>query len=327
MRRIERLLTAGVFVLVILVAIAAQTGLFNPGALGGALFGEVTGIEVPALDNPAMIRRGAAHYDRFCSTCHASPDRPEQSETLEFTPPPPKLHLRAEGWPPEVLLATIKHGIEHTAMPAWPTQNRDDEVWDMVAFLTVLPTLNVPTYRELAGLEIPVEDVPLVAQPCVRCHGPDGRGLPDGAFPRLNIQSDAYLVASLRAFRDGTRASGFMQIVASGLRDDEIAELAAYFAGTAPELSSSPPPQIVAAGIPERKIPACTGCHGQSSPVRPEFPRLAGQHEGYLLSQLRLFVANHRGGGPFGELMRAAASGLTEEDMSAAAVWYSSQAD
>ena len=254
MRRIERLLTAGVFVLMILVAIAAETGLFEPAAVGGALFGEVTGIEVPALDNPAMIRRGAAHYDRFCATCHASPDRPQQSETLEFTPPPPKLHLRAEGWPPEVLFATIKHGIEHTAMPAWPAQSRDDEVWDMVAFLIVLPTLNVPAYRELAGLEIPVGSVPIVVQPCIRCHGHDGSGFPDGAFPRLNIQGEAYLVASLRAFRDGSRASGFMQIVASGLRDDEIAELAAYFAGTAPASSSSSPPGIVATGIPERKI-------------------------------------------------------------------------
>jgi cytochrome c553 len=325
--KLERLLTAAVFALVILVAIAAQAGLINPATVSGAIFGEATGIEVPELDDPAMIRRGAAHYDRFCATCHARPDRPEQSETLEFTPPPPKLHLRAGGWPPEILFATIKHGIDHTAMPAWPAQNRDDEVWDMVAFLTVLPTIDIPDYRALAGLDISIDDVPLAAQPCVRCHGSDGSGFSDGAVPRLDIQGEAYLLASLRAFRDASRASGFMQIVASGLRDEEIAELADYFAGTAPELFSSPPPPIVATGVPERKIPACSGCHGLSSPVRPEIPRLTGQHKAYLLAQLRLFVANHRGGGPFGELMRAAASGLTEDDMSTAASWYSSQLD
>lgn len=323
MKRLERLLTAGVLGLVILVAIAAQVGWFNPVAATGALFGAATGIEVPALDDPAMIRRGAGHYDRVCAKCHASPDRPEQAETLELTPPPPKLHLRAGDLPPEVLFATIKHGIDNTAMPAWPTQHRDDEIWDMVAFLAVLPSLDAPAYRQVAGLDVTLDAVPPVAQACVRCHGTDGRGTPDGAFPRLDIQQDSYLASALHAFREGTRTSGFMQSVASPLHDDEIAALAAYFQSKALSAEAPTRSQLVLDET-KRRVPACAGCHGDAVVVRSEFPVLRGQYEPYLLRQLELFAEGRRGGGTFAPLMHAVASNLTTDDMEAAAEWFSS---
>jgi cytochrome c553 len=247
MKRIERWLTAGIVAIVLLTGISAQVGFFNPAAVGGALFGTATGIDVPALDDPAMIRRGAAHYDRVCATCHASPDRPNQAETLELTPPPPKLHLRADGWPAEVLFAIIKHGIKNTAMPAWPTQNRDDEVWDMVAFISILPTLDATTYRALAGLDHGASDAPPVAVRCIQCHGVDGRGFADGAFPRLDIQSDVYLLSQLEAFRDEERLSGFMQSAVDGLHAEELAALAEYFASDQPPL---PAPTIHRMSLP-----------------------------------------------------------------------------
>jgi cytochrome c553 len=272
-----------------------------------------------------MIRRGAAHYDRFCANCHASPDRPDLGDELALTPPPPKLHLRVEGWPPEILFATVKRGIANTAMPSWPSQNRDDEVWAMVAFLTALPKLEVAAYRELAGLDVAAPAAPLTPVECIRCHGADGRGFPDGAFPRLDIQTEPYLFAQLRAFRDATRESGFMQSAVSGLHDEELAALAAYFAGTSPSLPAGAPPLLVAKGIPHRKIPACSACHGPPSPARPEFPTLTGQYQSYLLAQLRLFADGRRGGGPFVSLMHTAAQELTISDIVEAADWYGTQ--
>jgi cytochrome c553 len=322
MKRIERLLTAGIIALVILTGVAAQAGWFNPAAVGGALFGTATGIEVPPLDDPAMIRRGAGHYDRVCAGCHASPERPDRGEELALTPPPPKLHLRIDGWPPEVLFATIKHGIPNTAMPAWPAQTRDDEVWDMVAFLGVLPSLDVATYRQWAGLEVASDGVPPEALRCIGCHGTDGRGAADGAFPRLDIQDGTYLLQSLHAFRGGKRWSGFMESAVSGLRDDELAALSDYFAGEAELPFTGDAPPIVKVGIPERKVPACAGCHGPPS-TRPEIPSLTGQHKDYLQRQLSLFVRQVRGGGPFAPLMHTAALGLSEESVEKAIEWYS----
>lgn len=321
--RIERLITAGIAALAILFAVAAQTGVLDFSAVTSTLIGSAASIAVPPLDDPAMIRRGAAHYDRVCANCHASPDRPDRAEHLELMPPAAKLHLRIEGWLPEVLLTTVKHGIENTAMPAWPTQDRDDEIWSMVAFLTVLPQLDAATYRGLAGLEAATANLPPLVATCARCHGVDGSGTPDGAFPRLDIQTADYLLDALEAFREGRRASGFMLSAVSGLQDEELLTLAEHFAGEA-SASLSNPPLIVTGGASDRKIPACGACHGPPDIARPEFPRLAGQYEAYLVSQLRLFANEDRsrGGGPFVPLMHEAGAMLTEADIAELAAWY-----
>jgi len=83
-----------------------------------------TGVQVPDLHDPGMIRRGAAHYDLTCANCHASPDAPDRAAHLRLTPPAPQLHRGIEGWVPEVLFTTVKYGIANSAMPAWPSQHR-----------------------------------------------------------------------------------------------------------------------------------------------------------------------------------------------------------
>ena len=129
------------------------------------------------------------------------------------------------------------------------------------------------------------------------------------------------------------RASGFMQSAASGLSDGEIESLANHFGGqqTIPEdlersaSESTNAPKLVLTGSAFRQIPACVGCHGQSTPARPDFPRLSGQNSEYLERQLRLFVSvpHLRGGGPFSNLMEEAARNLEEEDIKALSQWYS----
>jgi cytochrome c553 len=321
--KLERIVAAVLVGLILFVAVAAQSGVLNPVATTGSLFGSIAGIDVPDLDDPAMIRRGAGHYDRVCAGCHASPDRPDQADALDLNPPPPKLHLRIEGWPPEFLFRTVKHGVRNTAMPAWPAQSRDDEVWAMVAFLVVLPTLDVAAYRELVGLGLIDKAAPPAAVQCIGCHGPAGRGSDDGAFPRLDIQGEAYILAALEAFRGGRRESGIMQSAVDGLKDEELGALAAYFAGEPALLQDAPPP-LIANGDAARGIPACGACHGPPQPPRGSFPHLGGQYEAYLNTQLRLFRSGHRGGGPFARLMEDAARELTDEDIESVSRWYGS---
>ena len=309
MKRIERLLTAGLLALIVIVGLAAQLGWFNPAAVAGALFGQATGIDVPALEETAMIRRGAGHYERVCASCHASPDRPDLGDELALTPPPPKLHLRVDGWPPEVLFATVKHGIPNTAMPAWPAQDRDDEVWDMVAFLGVLPSLDARVLSPAGRRRYRVPRATLPLRPtCIACHGADGRGSPDGAFPRLDIQSEPTSSprcspsATARAPAASCRARSAASTTTNSPPSPRSTRVT-----RSPSPAGAPPP-IIKTGIPARKIPACGACHGPPSPARPDFPALAGQYEPYLLNQLRLFATGHRGGGPFAALMHEAAS-------------------
>jgi cytochrome c553 len=68
-----------------------------------------------------------------------------------------------------------------------------------------------------------------IAVACQACHGMDGLSkLPDA--PHLSGQPEAYLVRALRAYRSGERKSEVMSVAAKGLSDDDIRNLAAYYA-------------------------------------------------------------------------------------------------
>lgn len=274
----------------------------------------------PDLDDAAAIRRAAGHYQMVCAACHGGPAGPPQRFADDLVPQPPPLMNRMDNWHPDArVFWTVKHGIKRTAMPAWPSQLRDDEVWDMVAFLKAMPNMTTEEYASLAGLD---------RGGCAACHGENGEG---GAGPRLDIQSPDYLVDALEAFRQGTRASGTMMAAARRLTDAEIAELSAYY-GRLVEMEAKAPEglgaEIAAKGIPERDIAACESCHGGG---RPDYPRLAGQDRDYLERQLHLF--NEHGasrGGHRAEIMakaigahRDAESGpLSDEEIAALAAHY-----
>lgn len=63
---------------------------------------------------------------------------------------------------------------------------------------------------------------------CAGCHGAKGISA-TGAFPNLAGQKADYLAAQLKAFREKTRPSPIMGPLAASLKDDDIANLAAYF--------------------------------------------------------------------------------------------------
>lgn len=259
---------------------------------------------VPDLDDPSMVRRGAGHFELVCAACHGSPISPRARFAEDISPRPPQL----TSWRPDArLFQTVKYGIRHTAMPAWPTHLRDDEVWDMVAFLRRLPTIDPAEYAALAtGGAAPGS--------CASCHGENGEGR-DNAFPRLDIQSPQYLTHALEAFRDGDRQSGTMMAAARRLTDVQISELSQYFGrreqvptGEGDELGA----RIATEGIVSRDIPACDSCHGEGG--RDDFPRLAGQPAAYLQRQLELFQQyGPERGGRHAEIMGTVVEDALEE--------------
>ena len=270
------------------------------------------GLTVPSLDTPGMVERGAGHYDMVCADCHGSPSAPAEQFADNLSPNPPLLVERMAQWHPEArVFATVKHGIRRTAMPGWPTQMRDDEVWDMVAFLMALPDMEAKDYERI------------VAGGCTGCHGVDGQGAVPGT-PRLDIQTQGYIEAALRAFREGTRESGTMMAAARTLSDAEIEDLGALYGrdDAVPVGSgSAEAATIVRLGIPARDIPACDSCHGAEA--RPGYPRLDGQDAGYLQNQLKLFKElGPERGGPNGHIMAEVVRYLEEDEMEALADFY-----
>jgi cytochrome c553 len=302
------------------------------------------GITAPPLDDEALVLRGAGHYESACLPCHGAPGRPIPPVVAAMTPPPPELTERIRRWAPEELFSIVKHGIKFTGMPAWPVQQRDDEVWSMVAFLRRMPSLDGAAYRQFVygAPDSPVTspDLPRVVDSspravrdvCLRCHGVNGTGRDSGAFPSLAGQRASYVYGSLRAFRDKQRFSGIMGEIATRLDDETMREIAAYFEG----LQSRDPEQsddeaslargraIATQGVPERGIPACVECHGPTAvPKNPAYPKLAGQHMRYLTSQLLLLQERRRGGTPNVNLMLVFVNRLQPGEIHDVAQYYS----
>lgn len=63
---------------------------------------------------------------------------------------------------------------------------------------------------------------------CGACHGVNGIS-PNEMWPNLAGQKEAYLVAQMKAFRDGQRTNPMMAPMAAMLSDTDIADLAAYY--------------------------------------------------------------------------------------------------
>lgn len=131
---------------------------------------------------------------------------------------------------------------------------------------------------------------------CVSCHGAGGNStIP--ANPKLAGQFDAYIYKQLVDFTKPDRAQPVMSLYAKMLTDGEKKDLAAYLAtqqekpGAAKnkdtiELGK----KIYRGGIAERSVPACASCHGAAGAGIPiQYPRLAGQHQDYLATELTLF--------------------------------------
>jgi len=137
-------------------------------------------------------------------------------------------------------------------------------------------------------------------QVCSNCHGIDGNSESPN-FPRLAGQLPAYLISQLSNFRNHHRSDpeGFeyMWGISHKLSDDQIKGLAEYFAKqTARPIVAPVSTQQMAAGkaiydtgVPAKETPPCLACHGPKGEGLASFPRLAWQHQDYLVKQLKVF--------------------------------------
>jgi cytochrome c553 len=141
----------------------------------------------------------------------------------------------------------------------------------------------------------------IATQVCGACHAFDGnRGQP--ANPILAGQHPEYLAKQLRDFKSGARANAIMKGFATTLSDQDMIDVAAFYASKTakPGFATNKDTvglgeRIYRGGIADRKIAACAGCHGPTGAGIPvQYPRVNGQHAEYAESQLLAFRSGLR---------------------------------
>jgi len=163
---------------------------------------------------------------------------------------------------------------------------------------------------------------------CAACHGADGNSTL-GANPKLSGQDMVYLLKQLNDYArpasdKSARVNSIMTGILGGISAADRLHVAAFYASQPPtpgaarnrdtlELGQ----RIYRAGIPERGVPACGGCHSPSGAGIPaQYPRLAGQHAEYTVSQLKAF---HDGTRRNNVPMAQIAARLSDAEMNAVA--------
>lgn len=161
---------------------------------------------------------------------------------------------------------------------------------------------------------------------CGACHGPDGNS-PAPNFPKLAGQGERYLTKQLHDIKDGKRTVLEMTGLLTTLSDQDLADLAAYFASQKGSVGAADP-KLVARGEKlfrggdlEKGLPACTGCHSPNGAgiAAAGFPHLSGQHATYIAKQLTDFRKEEAGRANDGDaaIMRTIARKLSDEDIAA----------
>jgi mono/diheme cytochrome c family protein len=103
-------------------------------------------IKAPLLDGTAMIDSGFQHYSRMCAGCHGAPG--VQPRGKGFNPRPPDLVDAVSDQSDAEIFWIVKNGIKMTGMPAYGIGNDDNRIWEIVAFVRLLPKMTAEQYQE-----------------------------------------------------------------------------------------------------------------------------------------------------------------------------------
>jgi cytochrome c553 len=163
---------------------------------------------------------------------------------------------------------------------------------------------------------------------CAACHGATGNSTV-ALWPKLAGQHPDYLARQLELIKSGARSVPEMVGITADLSQQDMADLAAYFAGqkasegVADLALVNAGERLFRAGNSDSQVPACMACHGPAGEGNPlaGYPALAGQHATYVEKML----GQYRSGTTWGDedaasqVMAEVAAGLSDDEIRAVA--------
>lgn len=175
----------------------------------------------------------------------------------------------------------------------------------------------------------------IASKVCLACHGADGNSAVP-MYPSVASQHADYIFRQTLDIKEGKRttgASASMAAMIANLSEQDILDVSAFYAkqaGKSGEADPSLNPQlgekIFRGGLVEKKIPACMSCHSPNGAGMKAggtdvtaYPRLAGQHSDYTLTQLKAYASEQRKSA--NAMMEDIAKRMSEEEMKAVATY------
>jgi len=158
---------------------------------------------------------------------------------------------------------------------------------------------------------------------CTGCHGLNG-GSTAPAIPHLAAQHERYLLASIKAYREGKRTHAALKQMAEHMSEADVRNVAAYYASLPPVATTSAKDAKVFLPYEngKRLAAACAKCHNEDGNSKiPGTPSLAGQQPRYFVVALQEYLHRERKIDP----MHALLPRLSRLDMESLALYFASQ--
>jgi len=134
----------------------------NPSAIEAYLGRTVRNLAIPASERDAknpfaptaeVLSEARAHFADHCAICHGNDGSGKTQIGQNLYPKAPDMRLAdTQNLTDGELYYTIHNGIRLTGMPAWGTEQKDDDSWKLVVFIRHLPRLTPGEEREMEAL-------------------------------------------------------------------------------------------------------------------------------------------------------------------------------
>jgi cytochrome c553 len=155
-----------------------------------------------------------------------------------------------------------------------------------------------------------------LSEECSSCHGADGNANNPG-MPTLAGQDAKYFIKAMKHYKDGKRKHQKMFEAVEALSEQDMIDLASYYAAETPRRRDVRMPLNSTEWI--KRCERCHGIDGNSSD--PRFPMLAGQDENYLKKSLEAYANGARSN----SAMYAMAASLSTTDIERISAYFASQ--
>ena len=189
----------------------------------------------------------------------------------------------------------------------------------LTGFLIILA---VGQFSSVQAADVPDRGA-ILANTCLGCHGVAGyrNGYPSYRVPKLGGQHEESLYLGLQGYKSQGRAHLTMQAQAATLSEQDMRDLAGYFASRG-DVKTGTAPSDAQLARGREKSAVCAACHGNTGVSQsPSWPSLAGQHEDYL----REVMWQYKNGQRKDPVMVGQVVNLSEDDIEDIAAYYSAQ--